>query len=200
MPIRRRQLDRDEATHDVCAMSNEHITSEADLIAMLTHLTAGAPGAFGLRDDCACLTPRPGYDLVLKTDPVRAGVHFFPDDPPAAIAWKALAVNVSDLAAKGARPVAYLMALSFPAPPTRTWVTEFARGLGAAQAAFGCHLIGGDTDRSPGPLSIGITVIGEVPLGAMVRRDTARPGDAIYVSGTLGDSGIGLRRLERLID
>lgn len=174
-------------------MNNHRIQSEAELIAMLAPLAVGAPGAYGLRDDCARLTPRPGYDLVLKTDPVRAGVHFFPDDPPDAIGWKALAVNVSDLAAKGSDPLAYLMALSFPAPPTHGWMAAFARGLAEAQSAFGCHLIGGDTDRAPGPLTIAITVLGEVPEGRMIRRGTARAGDAIYVSGTLGDSGLGLQ-------
>ncbi len=174
-------------------MPHDRLTSEADLIAMLAPLTAGAPGAFGLKDDCAQLTPAPGFDLVLKTDPVRAGVHFFADDPPDAIAWKALAVNISDLAAKGAEPVAYLMALSFPEPPTRDWMARFVVGLRQAQAAFGCTLIGGDTDRAPGPLSIAVTVIGQVPTGKMVQRGTARVGDAIFVSGTLGDSGLGLR-------
>ena len=174
-------------------MTNTIISSEAELIAMLAPLATGASGAFGLADDCAQLVPRAGFDLILKTDPIRADVHFFADDPPEAIAWKALAVNVSDLAAKGARPVAYLMALSFPEPPTRDWMAAFASGLAAAQSVFGCTLIGGDTDRAPGPISIGITVIGEVPHGTMVRRGTARVGDAIYVSGTLGDSGIGLR-------
>lgn len=173
--------------------TDDRITSEAELIALLAPLSEGAPGAFGLTDDCALLTPRPGCDLVLKTDPVRAGVHFFPDDPPDAIAWKALAVNVSDLAAKGATPTAYLMALSFPEAPQRAWITKFAGGLGVAQAEFGCTLIGGDTDRAPGPMSITITVIGEVPAGRMVRRGTARVGDAIYVSGTLGDAGLGLK-------
>jgi thiamine-monophosphate kinase len=174
-------------------MTDARLTSEAELIALLAPLTAGAPGAFGLKDDCARLTPAAGYDLVLKIDPIRAGVHFFPDDPPEDIAWKALAVNVSDLAAKGAEPVAYLMALSFPEPPTRSWMTRFAAGLKHAQETFGCTLIGGDTDRAPGPLSIAITVIGQVPTGQMVRRDTAKAGDAIYISGTLGDSGLGLR-------
>lgn len=173
-------------------MSDARISSEAELIALLAPLTAGAPGAMGLKDDCARITPKPGFDLMLKTDPVRAGVHFFEDDPPASIAWKALAVNVSDLAAKGAVPLAYLMALSFPEAPRHVWVTEFVRGLAEAQAAFGCHLIGGDTDRAPGPLSISMTVIGEVPAGKVVRRDTAQVGDAIYVSGTLGDAALGL--------
>jgi thiamine-monophosphate kinase len=174
-------------------MTEARINSEAELIALLAPLTDGAPGAFGLKDDCARLTPTAGYDLVLKTDPVRAGVHFFPDDPPEDIAWKALAVNVSDLAAKGAEPVAYLMALSFPEPPQRSWMQRFADGLKQAQETFGCTLIGGDTDRAPGPLSIAITAIGQVPTGQMVRRDTAKAGDAIYISGTLGDSGLGLR-------
>lgn len=173
-------------------MSNARITSEAELIALLAPLTIGAPGAMGLRDDCARFTPTAGTELILKTDPVRAGVHFFEDDPPASIAWKALAVNVSDLAAKGAEPRVYLMALSFPEAPKHAWAVEFARGLAEAQAAFGCHLIGGDTDRAAGPLSIAITAIGEVPSGKMVRRDTARPGDAIFVSGGLGDAGLGL--------
>ncbi len=174
-------------------MSESRLTSEADLIALLAPLTAGAPGAFGLKDDCALFHPAAGLDLVLKTDPVRAGVHFFADDPPEAIAWKALAVNVSDLAAKGAEPRAYLMALSFPEAPTRSWMQQFAAGLAAAQEAFGCTLVGGDTDRAPGPLSIAITVIGEVPTRQMVRRGTAKAGDSIFVSGTLGDSGLGLR-------
>jgi thiamine-monophosphate kinase len=174
-------------------MTHHTLASEADFIALLAPLTAGAPGAYGLTDDCARLSPRPGRDLVLKTDPVRAGVHFFPDDPPDAIAWKALAVNMSDLAAKGAEPIAYLMAISFPEPPTRAWALKFIKGLSDAQRAFNCHLIGGDTDRSPGPLSISITALGDVPAGTMVRRATASVGDAIFVSGTIGDSGLGLR-------
>jgi thiamine-monophosphate kinase len=173
-------------------MSEARITSEAELIALLAPLTRGAPGALGLKDDCARLTPKSGCDLVLKTDPVRAGVHFFEDDPPTAIACKSLAVNVSDLVAKGAEPVAYLMALSFPEAPTHQWVAEFVRGLHEAQTEFGCHLIGGDTDRAGGPLSITVTVIGEVAAGRMVRRDTARAGDAVYVSGHLGDAALGL--------
>lgn len=158
----------------------------------LAPLAAGFPGAFGLHDDCAAITPTPGHDLIVKTDPVAAGIHFFAGDAPDAIAWKALAVNVSDLAAKAAVPRAYLMALSFPEAPTRDWMAAFAKGLGDAQSAFGMHLIGGDTDRRPGPMTISITVFGEVPAGKMVRRATARPGDLICVSGTLGSAAIGL--------
>lgn len=165
---------------------------EAIIQPFLAPLAAGYPGAFGLRDDCAAITPAPGHDLVVKTDPVAAGVHFLADDAPEDIAWKALAVNVSDLAAKGAVPRVYLMALSFPEAPARQWMRRFADGLAAAQAAFGMHLVGGDTDRRPGPLTVSITVIGEVPVGRMVRRGTARAGDRIYVSGTLGASAAGL--------
>ena len=94
----------------------------------LAPLARGFPGAFGLKDDCALLTPEPGTELVLKTDPVAEGVHFLADDAPSDIAWKALAVNVSDLAAKGATPIGYLMALSFPAAPARGWLAAFAAG------------------------------------------------------------------------
>lgn len=173
--------------------AGERITGEDNLVReFLAPLAAGFAGALGLSDDCAVLAPTPGHELVLKTDPVVASVHFFADDDPADIAWKALAVNVSDLAAKGATPRIYLMALSLPEAPTRAWMGAFARGLAEAQQAFGIHLAGGDTDRTPGNLSIAITVIGEVPAGHMVRRAAARAGQAVYVSGTLGESALGL--------
>jgi thiamine-monophosphate kinase len=140
---------------------------EAIIQTFLAPLAADYPGAFGLRDDCAAMSPQPGMDLVLKTDPIRAGVHFFADDAPADIAWKALAVNVSDLAAKGATPAVYVLALGFPEMPTHAWMAAFATGLRDAQTAFGCHLVGGDTDRAPGPLSIAVTAIGSLPTGTM---------------------------------
>lgn len=155
-------------------------------------LAAGFPGALGLKDDCALLTPRPGEDLVLTTDAVAEGVHFFPDDAPADIAWKALAVNVSDLVAKGARPVAYLLSLSFPERPARSWLDAFAAGLGEAQSAFSIGLAGGDTDRRPGPLTVTISAIGAVPVGGLVRRGTGRAGDDLFLSGSVGDSALGL--------
>lgn len=174
-------------------ISTTRIDGEDDLVReFLAPLATGFAGALGLKDDCAVLAPTPGTELVLKTDPVVAGVHFFAADDPADIAWKALAVNVSDLAAKGATPRIYLMALSLPAAPERAWMAKFAAGLGEAQRAFGIQLAGGDTDRTPGHFSIAITVIGEVPAGRMVRRATARAGQAIYVTGTLGDSALGL--------
>ena len=170
----------------------ETLQGEEGIIALLAPLTRGHAGAFDLKDDCALLTPEPGTELVLKTDPVAEGLHFLPGDAPQDIAWKALAVNVSDLAAKGATPLGYLMALSFPAAPTVGWMMDFVEGLEAAQARFGCHLLGGDTDRRPGPLTISITIIGSVPQGRMVQRATARAGDALFVSGTIGDAGLGL--------
>jgi thiamine-monophosphate kinase len=171
---------------------SEGLHGEESIIRLLAPLAAGYPGAFGLMDDCAVVTPEPGTELVLKTDPVAEGVHFLSGDAPEDIAWKALAVNVSDLAAKGAKPVGYLMALSFPEAPTGEWMARFADGLRAAQERFGCHLIGGDTDRRAGPLTISITVVGSVKQDGMVRRGTAKPGDVLFVSGTLGDAALGL--------
>lgn len=171
------------------------ITGEDSLIqGYFAPLAAGFAGAYGLDEDCAALSPEPGHDLVLKTDAIAEGVHFRPHDAPEDIAWKALAVNVSDLAAKGARPVGYLLSLAFQSTPDREWLERFTGGLKAAQERFGLVLMGGDTDRRPNaPLSVTIMAIGSVPAGRMVRRGTARAGDLVYVSGTLGDSAIGLR-------
>lgn len=155
-------------------------------------LASSFAGALGLKDDCALLTPSPGEDLVLTTDAVAEGVHFFAGDAAADIAWKALAVNVSDLVAKGARPLVYLLSLAFPERPERGWLDGFTQGLAEAQSAFGIVLAGGDTDRRPGPVSITVTAIGSVSSGRMVRRSTARAGDVLFLSGTLGDSALGL--------
>jgi thiamine-monophosphate kinase len=169
------------------------ITSEEDLIQRyMAPLAAANPGALGLLDDCAVQAVSAGCELVMKTDAIAEGIHFLPTDPPADIGWKALAVNVSDLAAKGARPLSYLISLSFPAPPDATFMAAFTAGLGEAQAAFGIQLAGGDTDRRPGPMTFTPFVVGEVATGRMVRRAAARPGDILYVSGTLGDATLGL--------
>lgn len=167
---------------------------EAAIIAgYMAPLAAGFPGALGLKDDCAFLTPPPGETIVLKTDAVAEGIHFLPTDDPFDIGWKALAVNVSDLAAKGARPLVYLMALSFPQMPGREWLAKFSAGLASAQDNFGIHLAGGDTDKRPGPITVTISVLGSVPAGRIVQRAGARNGDALLVSGTLGDAALGLR-------
>src|SRR5215813_9130917 len=113
------------------------VGGEEEIQRFFEPLAAGYAGAFGLTDDCALLTPDPGTELVLKTDPIAEGVHFLPGEAPADIGWKALAVNVSDLAAKGAAPIGYLMALSFPEAPTQTWMAQLVEGLRAAQTQFG---------------------------------------------------------------
>jgi thiamine-monophosphate kinase len=173
----------------------EIVVGEDELIrGYLAPLAAGCQGAFGLADDCAVLTPPPDHDLVLTTDAIAEGVHFLADDAPGDIAWKAIAVNVSDLAAKGATPVGYLMSLAFPEAPARAWMQAFAAGLAAAQERFGMVLVGGDTDRRPSaPLSITVMAVGAVPEGRMVRRGSARAGDDLYVTGSLGDAALGLQ-------
>jgi thiamine-monophosphate kinase len=170
------------------------IESEEDLIQQfLAPLTAQAPGAFGLRDDCAVVQTPPGHDLVVTTDALVSGLHFLADETPENVAWRALAVNVSDLAAKGATPMCYLMALSLPDAPNADWMMRFASGLRDAQEHYGLSLIGGDTDKRAGvALSITITAMGSVAQGRMVQRATAMAGDRIFVSGTLGDASLGL--------
>ena len=150
-------------------------------------------GAFGLKDDAALLRPKAGKELVVTADIVVSGVHFLPDDPPASIARKALRVNLSDLAAKGADPVGYVVSLALPEDWTEGWVRGFAAGLAADQAAYDVALLGGDTARSGNGVTIGITAIGSLPKGEMVLRSGARPGDAVFVSGTIGDGALGLR-------
>ncbi len=150
------------------------------------------PGAEGLRDDAASLVPAPGQDLVVTADAIVAGVHYFPDDPPGSIAVKALGVNLSDLAAKGAVPRGFLLTLALPDDWTEAWLSAFAEGLGTMSRAHGCPLLGGDTVRSGGPALIGVTAIGEVPAGAILRRQAARAGDRICVSGQIGDAALGL--------
>jgi thiamine-monophosphate kinase len=157
------------------------------------------PGALALSDDAAYLTPPAGHDLVLTADTTIAGVHFFPDDPPETIGRKALRVNLSDLAAKGAEPIGALLAISFPAEIAEGWIAAFSRGLGEDCVAFACPLLGGDTTKTPGPLSISITAIGMVPSGKMVRRAGAKPGDLVAVSGTIGDAALALEMKKRLV-
>lgn len=165
--------------------------SEDDLIARYFAPLAG-PGGFGLRDDAALATPHPGHDLVVTKDMLVAGVHFFADDPPDAIARKALRVNLSDLAAKGAVPHGFLLGLALPADWTAEWLQRFAAGLATDATGFNCALLGGDTVAMPGPLTVSITAFGEVPAGRMVPRTGTRNGDRLYVSGTIGDGVLGL--------
>jgi thiamine-monophosphate kinase len=129
---------------------------------------------------------------VLKTDGIIGGVHFFPDDPPDTVGKKALRVNLSDLAAKGARPLGFLLTLAIPKGIGEAWLAPFARGLGADADLFDCPLFGGDTDYTPGPISISIAAVGAVPRGRMLRRAGAQPGQRLVVTGTIGDAALGV--------
>jgi thiamine-monophosphate kinase len=168
-------------------------SGEDRLIARYFRPLARDPGAFGLIDDAAILTPPPGHEVVLKTDAIVGGVHFFPDDPPGAIGCKALRVNLSDLAAKGAKPAGFLMSLALPSDIGDEWLAAFAEGLRGDVEHYGCPLLGGDTVKSPGPVMVSIAAFGTLPAGTMVRRGGARSGDAVLVTGTIGDAALGLR-------
>jgi thiamine-monophosphate kinase len=170
---------------------------EFGIIARYFAPLATAPGSLGLTDDAGVIAARPGFDLIVTTDQIAEGTDFFKDDPPDAIARKALRVNLSDLAAKGARPECYLLGLSLPQGVSEDWLASFASGLRADQERFGVSLLGGDTSRTEGPLGIAITAFGFVPQGGMVKRKGARPGDAVFVTGTVGDSAGGLAILRR---
>jgi thiamine-monophosphate kinase len=168
-------------------------SGEDRLIARHFRPIARHPGALGLTDDAALLTPPPGSALVLTADAVVGGVHFFPDDPPDAIAKKALRVNLSDLAAKGAKPAGFLLTIALPKGYGDDWLKAFARGLGADAKKYGCPLLGGDTVYTPGPVTISITALGTLPKGTMVRRAGARAGDHVLVTGSIGDAALGLQ-------
>ena len=170
-------------------------SGEDKLIAHYFKPLARHPGALGLTDDAAFYTPPEGYDLVLTTDAVVSGVHFLPDDPADAIARKALRVNLSDLAAKGASPAGCLMTIALPPAFSEDWLRDFCAGLQSDCEAFGCPVFGGDTVRTDGPLSVSIFTFGIVPHGAMVRRKGAKPRDRVVVTGTIGDGALGLRLL-----
>jgi len=168
-------------------------SGEDRLIARHFKPLARHPGALGLIDDAAVLSPPPGHELVLKTDAIVGGIHFFEDDPPGTVAQKALRVNLSDLAAKGARPAGYLLSLIIPRSVDDRWLSGFARGLAADGRRYSCPLLGGDTDRTTGPVTISIAAFGTLPKGTMVRRSGARVGDHVVVTGTIGDAALGLK-------
>ena len=168
------------------------VPGEFDLIAK--YFTRPARRAvLGVGDDCALLAPRPGFELAVSTDMLVEGTHFLPGTDAARLGHKALAVNLSDLAAMGAQPLYATLALAL-ACVDEAWLAAFSRGFFALADAHGVELIGGDTTR--GPLNFCVTVIGEVPAGAAIRRSGARAGDDIWVSGTLGDAALGLAYLK----
>jgi thiamine-monophosphate kinase len=169
-------------------------SAEDSLIFRYFRPLATDPGAFDLIDDAAILKSS-ADELVVTTDAIVEGVHFLPDDPPDSIARKALRVNLSDLAAKGATPAGFVLTLALRKADD-AWLKPFARGLGEDAARFQCPLLGGDTVSTPGPLMISITAFGRVPAGKMVRRNGARAGDSVVVSGTIGDAALGLGLLK----
>lgn len=168
---------------------------EFDIIERYFKPLAGKEG-LGLLDDAACLQPPDGQDLVVTKDMLAADVHFRTQDDPADIAWKALAVNVSDLVAKGAKPWLYFLGLGLTGQEDGEWLQSFAKGLGAAQKHLSIHLAGGDTIRSPGGLVLSVTAIGYCDKGQMLARSAAKIGDAIFATGTLGDAAFGLQQLK----
>ncbi len=170
--------------------------SEFALISKYFSPLATAEAALGLTDDACLLKQCAECDLVVTTDALIAGVHFLADDPANLIASKALRVNLSDLAAKGAKPAGYLLALALPRIIENAWLECFARGLSDDQKEFAISLLGGDTTATPGPLTLAITALGHVPSGGMIRRSGATLGDGVYVSGTIGDAGAGLAVLK----
>jgi thiamine-monophosphate kinase len=170
----------------------DDISAEDRLIARFFKPIATDPGALGLSDDAAFIKPPPGCDLVLKADAIVGGVHFFPGDAAQAVASKALRVNLSDLAAKGARPLGFLLSLAIPKDTKEEWLGGFAEGLRGDAVLFGCPLFGGDTDRTPGPVTVSIAMFGSVPEGTMVRRAGAKAGDRVFVTGTIGDAALGV--------
>jgi thiamine-monophosphate kinase len=165
-------------------------SGEDSLIARYFKPIATDPGAFNLDDDAALLKAT-GEDIVVTTDAIVEGVHFLPGDPPDTVARKALRVNLSDLAAKGAVPAGFVLTLALHSVDDG-WLKPFAAGLGDDAKSFGCPLLGGDTVSTPGPLTISITCFGRVPVNKMVHRSGARPGDRVVVTGTIGDATLGL--------
>lgn len=171
--------------------------SEFELIARyFAPLARSSPGAYGLLDDAAVISPASGNELVVKSDAIVAAIDFPPDAAPDLIARKALRVNLSDLAAKGARPCAYLLDLILPPEIDEAWIAAFAAGLSADQNEYGVALVGGDMSSTSGPVVIAVSALGEVPVGRIIRRGGAQAGDSIFVTGTIGDAALGLRVLQ----
>ena len=174
--------------------SGKPASGEDALIARYFRPLATDPGAFGLDDDAAALKPD-GDDIVVTTDAIVEGVHFLPDDPPDTVARKALRVNLSDLAAKGATPAGFVLTLALRGAD-EAWLKPFAAALGEDATQFKCPLLGGDTVSTPGPLMVSVTAFGRVPSGKMVHRSGAKAGERVMVTGTIGDAALGLAVLK----
>ncbi len=157
------------------------------------------PGALDLADDAALLSPAPGHEIVLAADAMVEGVHFLSGDPPHDLGRKLLRCNLSDLAAMGADPIGYLLTLCVPPHADDRFFAAFCHGLALDQTEYGISLLGGDTTATAGPLSMSLTIVGQVPAGTAVRRSGARPGDRLWVTGSIGDGALGLLALRREI-
>ncbi|MBL4692978.1 MAG: thiamine-phosphate kinase [Magnetovibrio sp.] len=167
--------------------------SEFDIIdRYFKPLAAGHPGALGLLDDAALMTVQDGHQLVVTSDALVEGVHFLNAQSPQDIAHKVVGVNLSDLAAMGARPCAVFLAAQFPPHTDEAWIADFAKGLGESLGESGAVLMGGDTVSTPGPMAFTLTALGEVKTGKALTRSGAKAGDALFVSGTIGDGALGL--------
>jgi len=170
--------------------SDKQVSGEDSLIARYFKPLANDPGAFNLDDDAGALKAA-GEEIVVTTDAIVEGVHFLAGDPPDTLARKALRVNLSDIAAKGAVPAGFVLTVALRAVE-EAWLKPFAAALGEDAAHYGCPLLGGDTVSTPGPLMISITAFGRVPDGRMVHRSGAKAGDRVFVTGTIGDAALGL--------
>ena len=165
--------------------------AEFDFIARHFRPLAG-PGALDLADDAAVFDPPPNRSVVVCADALVAGVHFLPNDPPDTVAAKLLRVNLSDLAAMGAAPLGYLLTVSVPPELPLDWFAGFSAGLAADQVRYGVLLLGGDTTATTGPLVLSLTMLGHVAPGEALRRNGARVGNSVWVTGTIGDGTLGL--------
>jgi thiamine-monophosphate kinase len=158
------------------------------------------PGALELCDDAGLVSVPEGFDLVVTTDAIVSGVHFFPEDDPTALGQKLLRVNLSDLAAMGAKPFAYTLTIALPTSIGDSWVERLSIGLKCDQVEFRINLLGGDSVSTSGPIVLSATMFGLVSKGRFLRRSTAEQGDFIFVSGTIGDSALGLRAVRGELD
>ncbi|MBL4666646.1 MAG: thiamine-phosphate kinase [Sneathiella sp.] len=173
-------------------VNNDRI-GEFDVIEdIFSPLSINAPGAFGLTDDAAVMSVASGLEMVITKDAMVAGVHFLENDSPENIAKKLLRTNLSDLAAMGAKPVSYLLATAWPDTCDVAWIRRFANGLSEDQKKYNVSLIGGDTVKTSGPLTLSLTLLGTVETGKSLRRNGAKAGDLVCVSGTIGDAALGL--------
>jgi len=169
------------------------MTDEFDIIHRhFAPLTRGHDAALGLTDDAAVLPPRPGFEHIVTTDAIVAGVHFLDNESPDNIAARLCASNLSDLAAMGAAPVGFTLAAAWPKSTDEAFIEAFAAGLGTWVDDYAFPLLGGDTVSTPGPMMFSLTAIGTVEAGKALKRSGAKPGDRVYVSGTIGDGGLGL--------